>query len=216
MIEVVADSAAVAKRIREAADITVQSLRDEAVTQEPHFTDRLLSRIEDAINRTENTQAKWTAATLRDRGRRAEETLFGADFLGVFECTTPELSTAKGFFAQAKLLESGSEMLSGEHSRLREQCRRMLGQSPDSFVFLYGLAGVRVVSANAVLDSSHRRLDDLGTKDLAEFFEDHFRCFIGDRRFEAPGVLRRWWPPRGPIYYSLGIPTALVISVVGR
>src|SRR5687768_7944537 len=107
MFYVFEDAEIVADRIGAAVRTTVDSLADEWVSQEPHFTDRMLARIEDAVNHAADTKAAWKARTLTDRGPNAEESLVGADFLGVFEITAPDLTLSKGFLAQAKMLEEG-------------------------------------------------------------------------------------------------------------
>jgi hypothetical protein len=179
-----------AERIQDAASTTVESRNNGWVEQEPQFTDRLLGRIEDAVNKFDRAgDVQWRARTLTDRGPSAEEHRFGADFLGVFEATSSGLSIAKGFLSQAKNLEEGSKLKSAELARLRQQCRSMLRLTPDAYVFLYGRKGVRVVSAVAVLGSGEQRLDELGPKSIKVFFYDHFRCFIGDPSLTSPAHL---------------------------
>lgn len=189
MIDLFEDAENVADQIGAAVERTVRSLADGDVNQEPHLTDRLLARIEDAVNEAE-TRLRWRARTLTDHGPRTEESEIGADFYGLFEATTPDATLSKGFLAQAKRLEVNGKTSSREASRLRHQCRRMLERTPDSFVFLYAVGGVRVVSALAVFNSPIQQLDELGTKTVQEFFKDHFRCFIGDRDLIVP------WLPR--------------------
>lgn len=207
MLDYLRDANTVIERIEDAAKRTAQSFAERTVNQEPHFTDRLLSRIEDAVNATAGTRARWTARTLTDRGPGAEESLVGADFHGSFEVFSGQLRVGKGFLAQAKMLAQSASLSASEHSRLQEQCERMLAHSPDAFVFLYSESGVRVVSATVVNAASERTLDELGTKQIGEFFLDHFKCFIGDPRLRHPTIVDRL------LYYpSLRPPNAFVRS----
>lgn len=198
MIDLFEDAEGVAARIGGAVERTVTSVADADVNQEPHFTDRLLARVEDAVNEAQ-TRLRWRARTLTDHGPGAEEAEVGADFYGLFEATTPEATFAKGFLAQVKRLEQNAKIGSREGSRLRQQCRRMLERTPDSFVLLYGAGGVRMVSALAVFNSPIRQLDELGTKSVQEFFTDHFRCFIGDGNLMVP-----WLPRTQRVFLRLG------------
>jgi hypothetical protein len=67
---------------------------------------------------------------------------------------------------------------------LREQCERMLSITPDSFVFLYDVAGVGVIPALSIA-SSTRVVNEFGVRDLGSFFEAHLTSLVGDRLFEA-------------------------------
>ena len=207
MLPLFEDAESLAQTIQGVTDRTTSDHREGWIAQEPHFTDRMLGGIAEAIRGFEGRGARWRARTLTDRGPGSEESRVGADFMGVFEATVSGVAFAKGFLSQAKLLEPSAILSTGEHNRLRAQCRRMLERTPDAFVFLYGSTGVRVVSGLAVLGSDHRVLDDLGTKTVREFFCDHFKCFIGDPTLTAPDhvltlrsdgrlLLRADWVPR--------------------
>jgi hypothetical protein len=65
----------------------------------------------------------------------------------------------------------------------------MLGLCPDSFLFVYSMAGTVVVPAAAVvsLTAPHNPYD-LYSRSLRRFYEEHFECFIGDRRIHAPSI----------------------------
>ena len=215
MLPLLSDAKRLSERMQQAADRTVRSREDDWIAQEPHFTDRMLARFEDAVNEFEGDGVRWNARTLTDRGPGAEESRLGADFLGVFEATTSGLTFAKGFLSQAKSLENGALIATSEHNRLRQQCRRMLERTPDSFVFLYGSAGVRVVSALAVHSSDQRALDELGTKSVTDFFFDHFQCFIGDASLAAPFDLVKLRPSRLLLPF-LAVRRAIVIEAVGQ
>lgn len=165
-----------ARRIAGAIDRSVAKLNDGQVEHEPAMTDRMLGAIEESLTNYTNKGIRWSAKTLTDRGRGSQESRYGADFMGVLNIALPEFAVSKGFLAQAKLVRSGS---SGDLRELRLQCKKMLNLSPDSFVFLYGQDGVRVVPAISVIGS---RVDPLQlySRSAQRFFEEHFECFIGD------------------------------------
>jgi hypothetical protein len=153
----------------------------------------MLGRIQEAMNGWQSRGVRWSAKTLTDRGRKAQEREFGADFMGVFQATLPEYSTSKGFLAQAKLLKPHSRLRPSEFHTLQDQCHRMLSTTPDSYVFLYSAAGISVVPALAVVGLADRSLDLLYSRSLSRFFEEHFTSFIGDRNIASlsTDLLRR-------------------------
>jgi len=78
---------------------------------------------------------------------------------------------------------SGTVEVTRPRGRLPKQCRKMLGISPDSFVFVYDPSQLAICSATAVL--AHQSAQQgvrhpLGTKTLADFFINLADCFIGD------------------------------------
>ena len=178
-----------AKRIAEAADSAVNDLEDGLAEQEPHLTDRLLGRIMQSIEGYKSKGVTWKAKTLTDHGPGTQEKTYGADFVGVLDIDLPEFKVRKGFLAQAKLLDSG-EMSSREFRRLLGQCEQMLELSPDSFVFHQSVDGIRVIPAIAVVGASGPEIafdpDALYSRKLSRFYEEHFECFIGDRKINEP------------------------------
>lgn len=112
-----------------AAEGAIESLRDGAVEQEPAFTDRMLGRMEQAVEDFRSQGIRWRAKTLTDRGRGSQESQFGADFAGVVEISLPEYQVRKGFLSQAKLLEHGELLTGTEMARLRAQCEQMLSRT---------------------------------------------------------------------------------------
>lgn len=176
-----------ARRIAEAVDATVVALREGRVKQEPAFTDRMLGKIEHVMDHFEIKDVRWTAKTLTDRGPNAEERKFGADFMGVLTIDLPNFRISKGFLAQAKILKYNGWLPRDERKRLHEQCRKMLKITPDSFVFIYSLNSVLIVPANSVLNSVVN-LDELYSRSVSRFFEEHFESFIGDPRISIPSA----------------------------
>lgn len=152
------------------------------VEQEPAMTDRMLGRIEQALSGVEINGVIWKAKTLTDRGRGAQETKVGADFMGVLEVSIPGYAVKKGFLAQSKLIRRWGTL---DLRELVSQCERMLQFSPVSYVFLYDPRGVSVVSANSVV-AAGGNLDAVKRQKAQKFFEDHLACMIGDRAISSP------------------------------
>jgi len=170
-----------AQHIAGAIDRSVDSLREGRVEHEPAMTDRMLGAIEESLNGYKKKGIQWSAKTLTDRGRGSQESRYGADFMGVLNITLPEFVVSKGFLAQAKLIRNSN---SGDLKKLKQQCKKMLDLSPDSFVFLYGQDGVRVVPAISVVAA---KVDPLllYSRSAQRFFEEHFECFIGDGNIQS-------------------------------
>jgi hypothetical protein len=141
----------------------------------------MLGAIEQSIRNRRIRGVLWHSKTLTDRGPHAQESKFGADFVGVFSVRLPELRLSKGFLAQAKLLRSGAAF---DRARLNQQCELMLSVSPSSFVFFYGEGGVRVVPALSALHATDPT--QLYSRSAQRFFEEHFQCFIGDQNLASP------------------------------
>lgn len=179
----------VASVIGSAADRAVMDLRDGRVEQEPHLTDRMLGRIEQALDGYRAKGVVWTAKTLTDHGPGAQERRYGADFIGVLNMDLPEFKVTKGFLAQAKLVRPGG-LGRREFDRLVSQCNQMLDLSPDAFVFHQSLSEIRVIPAIAVVSANGSEIafdpENLYSRSITRFYEEHLECFIGDRRINEP------------------------------
>lgn len=177
------------RRIAAAAELSVEDLKEGLVEQEPHVTDRMLGRIAQSIDGYKTKGVVWTAKTLTDHGPNSQEKEYGADFVGVLEIDIPGYKVKKGFLAQAKLVKAG-QMKRDEFRRMIGQCQQMLDLSPSSFVFYQSLEGIRVIPAVAVVGAIGPEVvfnpDGLYSRKLSTFYEEHFECFIGDRRISEP------------------------------
>ena len=151
------------------------------------MTDRMIGAIEESLQSFSTNGIRWTAKTLTDRGRGAQETVYGADFMGVLDIALGDFTVRKGFLAQAK--RSGP-LGKREMDALHGQCDKMLSLTADSFVFVYGADGIDVIPAISVLGSS-MPLEQHYKRSAQRFFEEHLECFIGDRAVSAasPNVL---------------------------
>ncbi len=153
---------------------------------EPAFTDRMLGRIEEAMNGYVTKGVRWTAKTLTDRVRNGQEREFGADFAGVLDIELEDFQVKKGFLAQAKKVEPFVYVPPTELRRMSTQCDQMLQYTPDAFLFLYSVKGVSVVPAVSIVSGKFSNPHELYARSLRRFYEEHFECFIGDRAISKP------------------------------
>ena len=68
--------------------------------------------------------------------------------------------------------------------------RDMLAQTPDSFAFFYTAEGIFVVPALQISLTSGNRIstDEVYAHRIGPFYEEHFKCFIGDQRIAPPST----------------------------
>lgn len=175
-----------AAHIAQAAAGTVDTLVEGRVEQEPAFTDRMLGRIETAMDGYATKGVRWTAKTLTDRAPNSQEREFGADFAGVLNINLEDFKVSKGFLAQAKMIEPHVSIPARDIGRMVAQCEVMLRHSPDSFLFLYSMEGIFVVPAVSVVGGRFSNPHELYARSLSRFYEEHFECFIGDREISTP------------------------------
>jgi hypothetical protein len=174
----------VANQIAEAASGAIDAYREKRIEQEPAFTDRMLGGIEERLKNKKIKGICWNAKTFTDRGIRSQESLYGADFMGVLRIDLPDYKIKKGFLAQAKIIKNG---VVDDVKRLREQCEKMLSLSPQSFVFFYDEQNIRIVPAHSVMASNDNYFP-LYSKSLQKFFEEHLKSFIGDTRIGSADI----------------------------
>jgi hypothetical protein len=179
-----------ARRVAEAANGTLQGLRDGRIAHEPEFTNRMLGRIELAMEGYQVKNVQWTAMTLTSLVPNSQEHRYGADFLGVFNADLPDYKATKGFLAQAKRIEPSDRISASDCQRMKEQCLRMLAISPTaSYLFLYARAAISVVPARAVVHAVGTfNPHELYGRSITTFFEEHFECFFGDPVLDAAHV----------------------------
>lgn len=173
-----------ASRLSTAATKTAREYAEQSIPDEVTFTGALAARLRDAIDGSSISGIHWRAKVLNPK---TEEPTFGADFLGVLTLGLPDLSVAKGFLAQSKRQEPGRKLAQREWDELSRQCDRMLRYSSESYVFVYAMNGIAVVSALSVSECTQREdLHTLQPKTISTFYGEHFRCFIGDRAINQP------------------------------
>ena len=82
-------------RIEKAARRVLRSYQDGVIEHEPTFTDRLLGSIEEAMEDFSVKGVRWRSKTLTFQGPHAQETQYGADFVGVLNIRIPGYSVTK-------------------------------------------------------------------------------------------------------------------------
>ncbi|MGK7925802.1 MAG: hypothetical protein AB4290_11240 [Spirulina sp.] len=170
-------------KIKKTETDVLKYLQDGQIEQESSVTDWLSSIMQYVLNGTNIAGIKWTVKTLTDRGRNSQESEFGADFLAAFEVAIDGFQIAKGFLAQSKLIEPSQSFSSKEAARLKRQCEKMLYHSSASFVFLYSQqSGICVIPAIEIIAARDCNPHELTKKRIYQFYQEHFECFIGDRK----------------------------------
>ena len=178
-----------ARRIAKAANRTVRSYAIDEVEEETDFTGEMLGRMKEAMHGFRTRGVRWTAKILTSHRSNAQESTFGADFIGVVTFDLPDYKVTKGFLAQAKRIEHGGSMRSRDWERLVGQCKRMLDISPEAFVFLYSPEGISVIPAVAIVSAQRcRKLAEFYSRSAVRFYEDHFECFVGDLRINSADI----------------------------
>lgn len=167
------DSAA--RRLLVAANRTRDDMETRSLPDEPNITSSLVTRFRDALDGHEKAGIRWSAKILSSHGPGAEETIFGADFVGALHLDFPDFEARKGFLAQAKRQNEGRRLSTTEWGRLTDQCKKMMKFSNASFVFVYSLNGFFVVSAVSVLAcKGSEDLHTLHPMRIHHFYKKHF------------------------------------------
>lgn len=175
-----------AGRLNGGATQTMKDMAEGRFPQEPEITTALVTRWQDKLDGFAAYGIDWSAKILSSRGPGTEESRFGADFLGVLRLDLPSYQMTKGFLAQAKRQEPGSRLDQRQWNELKTQCDRMLQFSSESFVFVYSQNDVFILPAiNVLACPGPVDLHTLHPRKTSPFFNDHFRCFIGDRRIDS-------------------------------
>jgi len=184
--------------ISEAEKRIIDSIKDGRVETEPSITDRLMRQIESVFEENSSQEGIiFKARSLRDRGKNASESKFGADFCGVLNVDLRKFKRTKGFLTQAKIEGNGIEVKNvryrglttvsfrqnSEFRRLSGQLDQMLSVTPDSFLIVYSEKGFVVVPASSVAGLKSDGV--LYGKPLDRFFKEYLMCFIGDHRLTA-------------------------------
>jgi hypothetical protein len=193
-----------ARRIATAANRAVEAYITDGVESEPDFVEVMLGRMKLAMDGYKNRGLRWTARTLSSKAQKVQGSGSGADFLGVVEFDLPECSVRKGFLAQARHIERGQTVTTGEWERLAEQCRQMVSVTAESFVFIYSRSGITVVPALAIASATAPgNPHDFYSRTALRFYQDHFECFVGDVNL---------LPADAPILERLGARHALYLG----
>ncbi len=109
MIESLHVIRASAKRIEKAAHRVLRSYQEGVIEHEPTFTDRMLGAIEEAMSDFSVKGVRWRSKTLTFQGPHAQETRYGADFIGVLTMSIPGYYVTKDFWRKLNELNLTSE-----------------------------------------------------------------------------------------------------------
>lgn len=152
------------------------------------ITERLTDEIEEHLHGRAIGAVKFGVHVLKNRSQGSEESRVGADLAGIIRLTVGNTTVSKTFLAQAKVgkfRNAADRYPTVRNSNLLSQCKKMLAQSSDSFVFIYTERGIFIVPALSV------HLVNKNTLNLREhycyerfglFYREFFRCFIGDHK----------------------------------
>ena len=178
-----------ARRIADAATRTVDDYIADEVEEETDFTSEMLGRMKESMQGFHIRGVRWTAKTLTSHRPNAQETEFGADFIGVVSFDFPDYKVSKGFLAQAKRIEPGDYIRGDDWERMVTQCKNMLSITPESFVFLYSYSTITIAPASAIV-SARRRCNphEFYSRTITRFYEDHFECFVGDLHIDSADI----------------------------
>ena len=173
----------IATALREVAD---DVCRDHVmtITQEPQITSRIGEALERRLagSNINGYRVEVLTQDLPDRGSRSLERPVGADiYLGIRVMLGGHVDTSKGMLAQAK---KWPNLSAEEGGGLTEQCKRMLARSPASYVWIYTVDGVGVVSAEDVIRRELRKLSY--RRRLDEVLSEILACNEGDTALGLP------------------------------
>jgi hypothetical protein len=178
-----------ARRVADAASRTVGDYVAHEVEEETDFTSEMLGRMKESMQDYWMRGVRWTAKTLTSHRRDAQETEFGADFIGVVSFDFPDYKVSKGFLAQAKRIEPGAYIRPDDWERMVTQCKKMLSITPESFVFLYSYSAITIAPATAIISARrHCNPHEFYSRTITRFYEDHFECFVGDLQIHSADI----------------------------
>lgn len=127
--------------------------------------------------------------------KKKEENITGADIAGILEMNVDGQRVVKAYLAQAKVAQVGKNRMDETYvkcndPRILGQVNDMLRLSSSSYVFLYSVQGIEVVSAHAVIlaNSSVISTELLYSHKFGDFYKEFFKCFIGDSKLVAPYI----------------------------
>jgi hypothetical protein len=177
----------IAHRAADGSRIAMEKLGKGRIKHEDDLAGALGQAIEDQVNGARTGDVVWDYSVLTHR-RSGEEGIYGADLLIHVSLATRKYNYSKGVLVQSKRIGPGQNMKSGDFTDLKDQCRKMVGYSPASFVFGYDPQGLRAAAATKIVGSTDRALYDQCSWTAYRFFLELFRCPIGDVRITSANV----------------------------
>jgi hypothetical protein len=120
--------------------------------------------------------------------KKKTENAVGADIAGAVTYNGFGQNQTKVFLVQSKVAKSAKKAkgnkirIKARDPRLLKQCENMLKITPAAFVFVYSEFGVHVIPAVEIVVSGKSVIDTnvLYYKELGDFYEEVYKCFIGD------------------------------------
>lgn len=177
-----------AHRANKAAVAAMSKYRSGRVHDEDDITGILIGQLDAELD-GQIGDLTWDTSVVRHRaGTAAEEKAIGADMIIHVRLDTPKISYSKGVLVQAKRSEPGISLSGADHTRLVDQCKKMLAVTPESFVFNYAQGEMRCGSALWISGLTKTPIHDQCSMTSYRFFYELFRCPIGDSRLSSARV----------------------------
>ncbi|GEM_PF-3408231 len=207
-IERLAD--AISRVVDQANQDCAAEYRAGGIREEPAFTERFATRLQDRINNLDipETQVRASIHSLSSHGSRSEEKPSGADLVAVLDIDAHGRKRTKGLLVQAKRLEPNRPLGRRRYKGLTDQCAKMAAVSPESYVFVYSKVGVRAVTAKDLLANPGLQVDQLADiTSPSQIFRDVVLCTKGD-----PSIGDATERGVGNLLRERGIPFGLVVK----
>lgn len=170
------------------ADVDAE-VRDKLVKvegREERYTEKFVTLLDERLGGFKDGGIRWGVTTHIADKQSGQETRTGADLFISLSLNFDGVQVQKGIQAQAKINKNKQFGISVDSKpRLLKQCETMLTNSQESFVFLYGNQGTKIVRARTVVEALPTELSNLITDNTADFFFDFFVCKYGDRGLYA-------------------------------
>ena len=151
------------------------------IADEDDFTSRLLGGMA-TLNQWSHAGITLRVRKLTSRGRRAEESEFGADIVATVNVDLEEYQVDKGILVQAKRLDHRQTLRTREWSNLEDQIEKMQAHTGESYVWFYAESGVQSIKSTTLRGLRSRRPHDLYLAKCATFFGEFVQCKHGDTR----------------------------------
>ena len=159
--------------VKKAEECIIKRYKEKEIYEEEDITAQLAGKISELTNDIEEEGFKISTKVYTRKGKKSEEKITGADLAVVLENN----SIKKAFLAQSKKGRKADGHLEiVEDKRLKEQCKKMLRFSSDSFIIIYTSKNIFVMPALEICE------DKTNYKRLHTFFAEFLKCFVGDHK----------------------------------
>lgn len=168
--------------------------REEEITAQlrSELTLHLMEQIERVLGGVTIKGVKFDVFTYK----RKEENKLGADLLGILTLNVGTENISKAYLAQAKVGHHNGTYIGTDpvlrfyNKDVLIQVKNMLKVTSDSFVFIYSPLGIYVIPALEVklFNSNSISTDHFYYHKFGKFYEEFFKCFIGDHKITGDDV----------------------------